>query len=145
MSRLEAARSQVGEAADQLAASPIPLTFQHGDVHPWNVFVEDGMSLFDFGDAMWAFAFEAMSVPYGWIAAEKRLPWEPVRDAYREHWTDLVSIREYDALWNACGLTHAVNRSATWWRGVQGASEAELEEWGHAPRFHLLNVLEELR
>lgn len=146
VAELEAARPQIADAADQLTAAPIPMTFQHGDVHPWNVFVDGGrMILFDFGDAMWAFAFEAMSVPYGWITAEKRLRWEPVRDAYREHWTDLVSVREYDALWNACGLTHAVNRSATWWRGIQGASEAELEEWGDAPRFHLLNVLEELR
>ena len=140
---LELARPRLVEATQLLDASPIPSTFQHGDVHPWNVFGEgDRLRLFDFGDAMWAFAFEAMSVPYGWINEKKQIPWEPVRDAYREHWTDLVSVREYESLWHACGLTHAVNRSATWWRGIQGASREEWAAWGDAPRIHILNVLD---
>jgi len=141
--QLAQARPQVAEAAQQLEESPVPSTFQHGDVHPWNVFVDGGrMNLFDFGDAQWAFAFEAMSVPFGWITSEKKLPWEPVRDAYREQWSDIVTLREYEALWQASTLTHSVNRSATWWRGVQGASVAEWAEWGDAPRLHLINVLE---
>lgn len=144
--QLERARPQVAEVAQQLEESPVPSTFQHGDVHPWNVFVDcERMNLFDFGDAQWAFAFEAMSVPYGWITQEKRLPWEPVRDAYREHWSDLVTVREFEALWHASTLTHSVNRSATWWRSVQGASVAEWAEWGDAPRLHLINVLESPR
>ena len=143
--RLEAVRPQLVDACRQVEDSPIPSTFQHGDVHPWNVFLADGqMKLFDFGDAMWGFALEAMSVPYGWIAEKKLIEWESVGNAYREHWTDLVSVREYESLWHACGLTHAVNRSATWWRGIQGASQDEWAAWGDAPRIHLMNLLDDL-
>lgn len=146
VARLEATRPQLVDATQQLGESPIPSTFQHGDAHPRNVFVVDGrMKIFDFGDSMWSSALEAMSVPFGVIAKSGDIPWEPVRDAYREHWSDLVSARDYDALWHACGLTHAVNRSATWWRGLQGASEEEwAQPWGNAPRYYVTNVLDEI-
>jgi hypothetical protein len=141
--QLDRARSVVVDAARRLEESPIPSTFQHGDAHPNNVFLDgDRLRLFDFGDAQWAFAFEAMCVPHGWITEKNLVPWGPVRDAYREHWADLVTQREYEALWHAATITHSVNRSATWWRGVQGASVDEWEMWGNGPRIHLVDVLE---
>lgn len=142
--RLEAARAGLVEAANQVAESPLPNTFQHGDVHPRNVFVAAGrMRIFDFGDSMWSFALETMRVPFGMIATSDTIDWPPVRDAYREHWTDLVTPREFDALWHACELTHAVNRTMTWWRAMQGASAAEWAgPWGSAPRDCLANVLD---
>jgi Ser/Thr protein kinase RdoA (MazF antagonist) len=141
--QLDGARPLVVDAARRLEDSPVPSTFQHGDAHPNNVYAAGNrLRLFDFGDAQWAFAFEAMCVPYGWIADKNALPWEPVRDAYREHWSDLVTPREYDALWHAATITHSVNRSAVWWRGVQGASKSEWEMWGDGPRIHLVDVLE---
>jgi len=141
--KLGNSRTQVAEASQQLDESPIPSSLQHGDLHPWNVFVlDDGLRFFDFGDAQWAHALEVLSVPYGWIRARTSLAWEPVRDAYREHWNDLVSDREFEALWCATSLTQPVNRSATWWTALQGASASEWAEWGAAPRAHLMNVLE---
>lgn len=141
--RLLDARPQIDEAAQMLEESAIPDSLQHGDLHPWNVFVVgDGVRFFDFGDAQWAFALEALSVPYGWLASQTELPWDRVFDAYREHWTDLVSSREFDALWSASWLTQPVNRSATWWGALQGASDAEWAEWGDAPLGHLSNVLD---
>ncbi len=95
--------------------------------------VGDRLRLFDFGDAQWAFAFEAMCVPYGWIAEKNAVPWEPVRDAYREHWSDLVTPREYDALWHAATITHSVNRSAVWWRGIQGCVRGGVGDVGRWP------------
>ena len=144
--RFGRSRTRVAEAAQKLAESPIPSSLQHGDLHPWNVFVLDGgLRFFDFGDAQWAYALEVLSVPYGWIKARTDLPWEMVLEAYREHWSDLVSVRDFDALWSATWLTQPVNRSATWWSALQGASAAEWAEWGDAPRAHLTNVLETLR
>ena len=141
--RLDRARPVIADAAQQLAESPVPSTFQHGDAHPENVYLDGSqLRLFDFGDAQWAFAFEAMCVPRGWISEKGLLPWEPIRDTYREHWDDLVTHREYEALWHAATITHSVNRSATWWRGVQGASVGEWEMWGDGPRIHLVDVLE---
>lgn len=137
----DSARAYVVEAAQQVGESAIPSTFQHGDVHPWNVFAAD-MRLFDFGDAQWAFALESLAVPYGWITGQAVLAWEPVRDAYVTHFADLVTAREFEALWHASTLTHAVNRSATWWGALQGANDTEWAEWGAAPLAHLRNVLE---
>jgi len=141
--RLHHARPQLVDAAQRVDASPVPSTFQHGDAHPSNVFtVGRQLKLFDFGDAQWAPAFEALSVPYGWIHATQQSMWTAVSDAYREQWSDLVDGREFEALWIACGLTHAVNRSDTWWRGVKDATVDEWRAWGDAPRLHLMNVLE---
>lgn len=141
--RLEQARERVSDAAARVDESPIPATFVHGDVHPWNVFVDrERLMLFDFGDSQWAFALEELLVPYGWIVEKRVIAWEPVRDAYREHWSDLVGNREFEALWGATGIVQAVNRSATWWRALQGASIPELAEWGSGAAAHLLNVLE---
>lgn len=141
--KLAAARPQIVEAALRLDESPIPCSLQHGDLHPWNVFVvEDGVRFFDFGDAHWAFAFEVLSVPFGWITHESKLPWDQVHDAYREHWTDVVTPREFDALAAASWLTQPVNRAATWWGALQGSDDAEWVQWGDAPVSHLTNVLE---
>lgn len=141
--KLDLVRPVVVEAAEQLELSPIPSTFQHGDIHPRNMWmVGDRLRLFDFGDAQWAFALEAMCVPHGWIADQDVVSWTRVRDSYREHWTDLVTQREYEALWHAATITHSVNRSATWWRAVQGATAAEWATWGQGPRLHLVDLLE---
>lgn len=141
--RLEQQRPRVVDAVQRLDASPIPSTFQHGDAHPHNAFADgDRIKVFDFGDSMWSFALESMSVPFGMIAASDELDWEPIAHTYREHWTDLVTPREYESLWQACGLTHAVNRSATWWQALQGASVREWVEWGQGPRRALVDVLD---
>lgn len=141
--KLGTSRAGVLEASARLAESPIPSSFQHGDLHPWNVFVVgEDLRFFDFGDAQWAYALEVLSVPYGWITARTDLPWAPVLSAYHEHWSDLVTARELEALWGATWFTQPVNRSATWWSAMQGASPSEWAEWGAAPRAHLTNVLE---
>ncbi len=81
-------------------------------------------------------------MPYGWIANRHTIEWAPVRDAYRENWSDLVTDREFDALWGAAGIVQAVNRSATWWRALHRASAEEWTRWGSGPAAHLRNVLE---
>ncbi|MEO7069207.1 MAG: phosphotransferase, partial [Nostocoides sp.] len=57
----EAVRSDVAEAAATLAAGALPVTLDHGDLHPGNVLlVGGGLRLFDFGDAQWASAPETL-------------------------------------------------------------------------------------
>ncbi|MGJ9413878.1 phosphotransferase [Aeromicrobium sp. CF4.19] len=137
---LDDRRDDVVDAAQRLAASPLPTTLQHGDVHPWNAFT-DGR-LLDFGDAQWACAVEVLSVPFGWITHESELPWDDVLAAYAEQWVDLVGLRELRTLFGASAFTHAVNRSATWWHCLVHANDVEWMEWGEAPRHHLLRILE---
>ena len=83
---------QVKDAADTLAASILPVTLQHGDVHPWNTFL-DGR-LLDFGDAQWAHAVEVLVVPYGWVVSNSDLPWERILQAWGDVWSDVVGPRE---------------------------------------------------
>ena len=139
---LAARRDDVVGAAERLASSTVPTTLQHGDVHPWNAFV-DGR-LLDFGDAQWAHAVEVLNVPYGVIAsgADDGLSWDQVFGAYAEQWSGVVGPRDLRALFAAGVYTHAVNRAATWWACLAHATDEEWREWGDAPRHHLLRILE---
>ncbi|MEV7398023.1 phosphotransferase [Aeromicrobium sp. NPDC092404] len=140
--RLRARRPAVVDAAQELEASSLPTTWQHGDLHPWNVFAvgRGSLRVFDFGDAQWAHATELLSVPYGWIAQRTVLPWGEVLEAYCDVWG--VTPADLEPQWVASGLTQPVNRAMTWWGCLAEASAAELAEWGEAPLHHLSRVLD---
>lgn len=143
---LEATRARLREACDQIESAVVPATIQHGDLHPWNVFATGGdggsLRVFDFGDVQWAPAVEVLSVPFGVISEEARLPWEPVRDAYADAWVDVVDPRTLHALWEATSFTQPVNRAQTWWDALSAATDDEWAEWGIAPLHHLRRVLD---
>jgi hypothetical protein len=135
---LRAGSGAVKRAVEELMAAPLPATFQHGDLHPGNVFaVGGGLRLFDFGDAQWAHALEVLAVPYRWVTRLTRLPWNQVLDAYAEVWSDVVSRADLERLLPAAMVTHAVNRSFTWLGAIEGAQADELQEWGDAPAYYL--------
>jgi hypothetical protein len=141
-SRLRAIRPMIVDAAQLLAESALPSTWQHGDLHPWNVFAIGGGALrvFDFGDGQWAHAVEVLSVPYGWITSRTSLSWPDVLNAYCEVWA--IEAVDLDAQWRATGLTQPVNRAITWWGALDEASASEWLEWGEAPVHHLSRVLD---
>ena len=137
-----AARSTVIDAAAALAQSPLPVTVNHGDLHPGNVLVVDGgLRLFDFGDAQWAAAPEVLWPLWAWLTHRTDQPWRTVFTAYAEVWSDLVSTDEFDGLMAAAMVTLPVNRSQTWWSATRQATDAELAEWGDAPLSQLSHVL----
>jgi hypothetical protein len=138
---------RVVDACEQIEATPMPMTVQHGDLHPWNVFAagepgRQSLRIFDFGDVQWAAAVEVLSVPFGFLAEEGRLEWEPIREAYSERWSDVVNGRSLDALWEATAFTQPVNRAQTWADCLDGVTDQELADWGTAPLHHLRRVLE---
>jgi hypothetical protein len=140
--RLADARPAIADAVEALANGPLPTTWQHGDVHPNNVFaLEDGsMRVFDFGDGQWAHAAEALCVPYGWITSLTSIPWQPVLEAYAEAWSlrpDVVQTALVSA-----ELTQAVNRAASWSSFLDEATATEWAEWGAGPLRHLSRVLD---
>lgn len=137
---LEARRPQVVDAAAALAASSLPATVQHGDLHPWNTFTD--LTVFDFGDLQWAAAPEVLQVPYGWITHEGELSWDGVLEAYLEEWSDVLDHRSLRTLVEASVFTHAVNRSVTWLDALRDARPAELEQWGDGALRTLTRVLE---
>ncbi|WP_201308735.1 phosphotransferase [Puerhibacterium puerhi] len=141
--RLEAARPRVAAAAGLLAADPLPASLQHGDLHPGNVFATPGgLRVFDLGDAQWAHPLEALVVPRAVIGASGLDP-APALAAARAAW-GAADDAGWDALLRAAGVTHAVNRSLTWWDCLVGATDAEVADWGEAPLRHLSRVLEDV-
>lgn len=139
--RLADARPAIADAVDVLAHSALPTTWQHGDVHPNNVFALDDGSLrvFDFGDGQWAHAAEALCVPYGWITSLTSIPWEPVLEAYAEVWhLEPGDVRDVLA---TADLTQAVNRAVSWSTFLEEATAAEWKDWGDGPVHHLSRVL----
>ncbi len=139
---LRATRPAIVEAAALLAASALPVTWQHGDLHPWNVFApaDAGLRIFDLGDSQWAHAIEVLSVPYGWIEERSHLAWSDVVGAYAGEWG--LTVADLTAQWDASALTQPVNRALTWWGCLTDATAAEWAAWGDAPLYHLKRVLE---
>ena len=147
-------RPRLVDVCERLSTSPLPVTLQHGDLHPGNVFAAPGggagpraasnraLRVFDFGDTQWAPAVEVLSVPFGVLNEEGRLPWRPVLESYAERWADVVDTRSLTALWEAASFTQPVNRAQTWWGALADATDAELADWGIAPRHHLMRVLD---
>ncbi len=139
--QLGARRGAVVEAAELLQQSSLPTTWQHGDLHPWNVFAPDGgLRIFDFGDSQWSHALEVLSVPYGWVHERTTLAWDALVGAYAAEWG--VTVDELADQWEASTLTQPVNRALTWWACLSDATAEEWSEWGEAPLYHLRRVLE---
>lgn len=153
---LVAAAPRVAAAARALADGALPVTLQHGDLHPGNVFATaTGLRIFDFGDAQWAAAAEALVVP--WRVMEHDAaggapqtpdgvpPWPGARRAYRTAWSGLghdLTEPALAALLAAALVGHAVHRAGTWLAGLAEATAQETQDWGEAPRAHLLTLLD---
>lgn len=138
-----AARPGLQDAVAVLTAGFLPVTLNHGDLHPGNVLMVDGKPrLFDLADAQWAAAPEVLGAAWGWLVHRTRHPWRQVFDAYREVWSDLVSSAEFDDLLGAAIFTLPVNRALTWTYAVAGAGEEDIAEWGDAPVSQLRHLLQ---
>ena len=76
---VEAMRETYREWCERLAASPVPASIDHNDLHPWNIL--DGARFYDWGDAVVAHPFASMLGGLGFspIPADA-VP--GVRDAY---------------------------------------------------------------
>lgn len=138
--RLAARSPLLEEAVARLVSSSLPVTVQHGDVHPWNTFAD--LRVFDFGDLQWAHALEVLAVPQGWIASRSELVWDDVLATYAEMWSDVADPRDLAQQQAAVAFTQPVNRALTWWEALETATDEEWREWGDAPRHHLQRVLE---
>ena len=76
----------------ELAASGVPETIQHDDLHLWNLYASDGRPRFlDWGDASISHPFASLVVTFRFLEEVNGLtpgdPWfRRVRDAYLEPW-----------------------------------------------------------
>lgn len=135
-SQLSAHRPELVDACAVLIESPLPATWNHGDLHQGNLFDRDGhAAFFDLGDGNWSSAIEILAVPYGVITQGGDLAWTEVVAAWRESWQ--IDQQTFDLAWRASALTHAVNRALTWHRALRAATQAEVAQWGGSVEDHL--------
>ena len=136
---------QVGEWCTRLAASPLPASLDHNDLHPWNVL--DGPRYYDWGDAVIAHPFAAMLVPLGLIghrSGEAEL--RRARDAYLGVFADRAPHAELvETLELACRVAK-IARALTWARALEAAyeaGEAVDADWATAPAETLARLLDD--
>ncbi|HEX8122920.1 MAG TPA: phosphotransferase [Solirubrobacteraceae bacterium] len=124
LERVAAMRPAVLAWAERLAASAVPPSVDHNDLHPWNVLA--GARFYDWGDAVLAHPFATMRA-LGWI------PLEPgdivrLRDAYLAGFADLAPHAELvEELELACRVGN-VARALTWQRSVADAAPGEVKD-----------------
>lgn len=139
--QLRARRGELMDACALLAESPVPSTWQHGDLHHHNLRdTGDGIAFFDLGDGMWSHAVEVLAVPHGVVTEAGEIDWADVARAWCEVWE--VESGHFDELWRASAFTHAVNRALTWHRALLTATTEEVVEWGDAVEHHLASMLD---
>lgn len=128
--RVLALAPRIQRAARDLRAAPFPSAFQHGDLHPNNVFA-DGLRVFDLGDAMWANALGLLCVPLRFAATALH----PVlEDAFLAAWDRPVGTADLRDLVDSARLVDTVDRALVWAGALDEASDAEWTHW--VPRAH---------
>lgn len=150
--RMRALFPEVERWADQLAATGLPITLDHNDLHAANAFRpaagEPHLRFFDFGDAVLAHPFCSLLVPVRVLANELQSAEDDPRirkvtDAYLEVWSDLAGPAILRAAVPAGIALGALNRGESWRRVLPGASPEELVEFGDTATYWLTSLLDD--
>jgi hypothetical protein len=141
--RLRALLPTVRRWAEQVAATGLPLTLEHSDLHPGNAFDPPGsgsLRLFDFSDAVRAFPLCSLLVPIRVMTStEEPMPGldqaavARVVDAYLEVFSDLAPMTELRGALTAALELAKLNRHESWRRALVGADATSYAESGDAP------------
>jgi hypothetical protein len=106
----------------ELAASPVPASLDHNDLHQQNVLGAGPYRFYDWGDSVVAHAFAAMLVPSQVLAGPQL---ERARDAYLAAFADLAPPAQLVAeLELACRVAR-IARTPTWERALRTAREQD--------------------
>jgi hypothetical protein len=127
---------EVERWCERLAASPVPASLDHNDLHPWNILA--GPRYYDWGDAVLAHAFAAMFVPLGYVQhvhGDEALA--RARDAYLRGFGDPAELG--DTLELACQIAK-IARALTWARAIEAGGDID-PEWADAPAESLERLL----
>ena len=128
---------QVGEWCERLAASPLPASLDHNDLHPWNILA--GPRYYDWGDAVLAHPFAAMFVPLGYLQhVHGDAVLAQARDAYLAGFGDPAELG--DTLELACRVAK-IARALTWVRAIEAGGGDVAPEWADAPAETLEGLL----
>jgi hypothetical protein len=144
--RLRAVAPAYAEACAELAASGIPATLNHDDLHDNNV-LATGPVVIDWGDACVGHPFGTMLATLNSVRAHHGLDagdpvfWGIV-DAYTEAWTDLADRPTLRRQVQLCQRVGPLTRSLSYRQAVTGVDEAAWQEDADAMPGWLLEVLE---
>jgi hypothetical protein len=128
---------QVGEWCERLAASPLPASLDHNDLHPWNILA--GPRYYDWGDAVLAHPFAAMFVPLGYLQhVHGDAVLAQARDAYLAGFGDPAELG--DTLELACRVAK-IARALTWARAIEAGGGDVDADWADAPAETLEGLL----
>jgi hypothetical protein len=142
----------VASWCEQLAASPVPASLDHNDLHPWNILGGDeGFRFYDWGDSVVAHPFAAMLVPLGFLRRQLAVSLDDprflrARDAYLDVFALHVPNEELvPTLELACRVAK-VARVLTWERALRTARDQGEEinpDWARAPVETLASLLDD--
>ena len=124
------ARPKVIDWCAQLAASPVPATLDHSDLHEGQIFTgSDGRFVFfDWGDASIGHPFSSLLVALRVVVARfgADCDLDRLREAYLEQWTAEHSPAELRASVDVALRLGAIARAQSWWRLFPEADQARI-------------------
>lgn len=150
--RVAAMRDTVASWCERLAASALPPSLDHNDLHPGNILgsgVED-TRFYDWGDSVVAHPFAAMLVPLGILRRQlggglDHDLFTRARDAYLAGFADLAPHEDLVATLDVACRVAKIARALTWDRAVRAARESGQhvrEDWAEAPLQTLASILD---
>ncbi len=141
LAAVEALGDDVARWCERLAASPVPASLDHNDLHQDNVLGTGPYRFYDWGDAVVAHAFAAMLVPAQVLTGPHLAR---AHEAYLEAFADLAPPAVLAAeLELACRVAR-IARTLTWERALRSAREQgePLDPFfAHAPYEELVALL----
>ena len=140
---LAAARPRLIDWCAQLAASPVPATLDHSDLHEGQVFMADNgrFVFFDWGDAAIGHPFTSLLVVFRVVADRFGPDLDRLRDAYLEPWTAESPVAELRAAVDVAVRLGGIARALSWWRVFPQATHVLDAEHGQSIAQWLLLVL----
>ncbi|PTA68843.1 phosphotransferase [Deinococcus arcticus] len=137
---LRGRHTELDAALARLAASSLPPTLGHGDLHSGNVATQGGaFTLLDWSDACCTHPFlDAQPASLAPDATPGALA--AARDAYLAAWTDCAPLDELRALHSDAALAGELLRALGYVDGIQGAV-ADKTEWHGVHLDHLRRLL----
>jgi hypothetical protein len=151
--RVAAMDETIASWCERLAASSLPASLDHNDLHPWNI-LGDGagdVRFYDWGDSVVAHPFAAMLVPLGFVqrllGVEVDDPrFAAARDAYLDVFSAAAPGEDLVATLDVACRVAKIARVLTWDRAVRAAWDEgqEVDEnWTRAPMETLATLLDD--
>jgi hypothetical protein len=149
--RLRSGLPTIARWAEDVAATGLPLSLDHNDLHSGNAFAlrpgEEHLRFFDFGDAVVGHPFGSLLVPINVLVHELSTYEDDPRlvrivDAYLEVWSDLADLDTLRGAVDPARQLGRVNRSESWRRVLRSANAEERAEFGDSQTYWLTTLLE---